>query len=417
MKIGLFGGTFNPFHLGHMKALKAFSAALGDAKIIVMPTGTPSYKTYEREISDEDRLEMVNAAVGGMRNVYVSDHEMKNNEKSITVETLKWLKDSLSLSDKIYFYTGSDMFLSIHKWHGADIIFSIAEIVCISRTGKDTEELYFQKEMLEREYGATCRILSVDPIVISSSRIREMIKAGDEDIRMYLPESVYAFIKEKNLYGGTAVEERDSLTDIEEYKKLLEKRLKPSRYKHSLGVMETMEKLALINGVDVEKARLCGLLHDITKNDTPEEQLALIDKYKIPADDAQIRYPKLHHSLTAPYVLKYELGITDEEILSAVKYHTTARPNMTLLEKLLYVADYVDPTRDYEDVEFYRQLAFADVDYAAFLCLAYTMEDLSSHKAYISKDTYDAYQYYVRYYEKYPDRVYDVSKIASKKGN
>ena len=242
-----------------------------------------------------------------------------------------------------------------------------------------------------------------------------MLRHGDGDARLYLPESVYAFLTERGVFSQAAVPQT-APADLEEYKRILQQRLKPSRYAHSLGVMETMEKLARINGADVEKAKICGLLHDITKNDTTEEQLALIDKYKIPADDAQLRYPKLHHSLTAPYVLKYELGITDEEILSAVKYHTTARPDMTLMEKLLYVADYVDPTRDYEDVEFYRRLAFEDVDYAAFLCLAYTMEDLSSQKAYIYKDTYDAYQYYVRYYELHPDRVYDVSKIDPKKG-
>ncbi len=411
MKIGLFGGTFNPFHMGHLKALKAFSAFLGDGKVIVMPTGTPPHKKFEREISDEYRLEMVNVAVGGMRNVYVSDYEIKNGEKSFTAETLKWLKNSLSQTDEIYLYTGSDMFMTIDKWRDPETIFSIANVVCLSRTGHDKEKLLEQKDRLEREYGARCRVIPFEPIEISSSDVRKMIREKDEDARLYLPESVYAFLTEKDLYSKPLPQAERPSSDYGEYMQLLSKRLNPHRYQHSLGVMETMEKLALKYGADVEKAKLAGLLHDITKNDSPEEQKALINKYNIPADEAQLRYGKLHHSLTAPYVLKYELGISDEEILSAVRYHTTGRANMTLLEKILYVADYVDPTRDYEDVEFYRKLAFSDIDRAAFLCLVYTMEDLSSQKSFIHKDTYDAYQYYVRYYEDNPDKVFDENTI------
>jgi predicted HD superfamily hydrolase involved in NAD metabolism len=197
----------------------------------------------------------------------------------------------------------------------------------------------------------------------------------------------------------------------EEYKLLLKTRLDEYRFYHSLCVADEAKRLAEKYGCDVERAYLAGLLHDITKNDTPQQQIELINKYNIPADEAQLRYYKLQHSITAPYVMKYELGITDEEILSAVRYHTTGRAGMTLLEKLLYVADYVDPTRDYEDVDFYRKLAFADIDRAAFLCLAYTMEDLSGNKGFIHKDTYDAYQYYVRYYEDNPDKKFDENSL------
>ena len=264
MKIGLFGGTFDPFHLGHMKALKAFSAALGDGKVIVMPTGTPPHKNWEREMSDGDRLEMLNLAVGGLRNVYVSDYEIRKEGKSYTSETLKWLRDSLSPLDEIYLYTGSDMFLTLHRWHDPETIFSIANIICLSRTGKDYDELYAQKERLERDYGANCRILRADPIDVSASRVREMLRHGDGDARLYLPESVYAFLTERGVFSQAAVPQT-APADLEEYKRILQQRLKPSRYAHSLGVMETMEKLARINGADVEKAKICGLLHDITK--------------------------------------------------------------------------------------------------------------------------------------------------------
>lgn len=191
-----------------------------------------------------------------------------------------------------------------------------------------------------------------------------------------------------------------NLIDYDKLKKELKKRLKKDRYEHSLGVMSTMCELAEIYGADYEKSKLAGLVHDITKNNTVEEQLELIKKYNIPADEDILSHKKLLHAVTAPYVLKNEFGITDEEVLSAVRYHTTAKPEMNLLEKLLYVADYIDPTRDYEDVEFYRNLAREDIDKCTFLCLAYTVEELSKNKQFIYKDTFEAYSYYARLFEK-----------------
>lgn len=196
--------------------------------------------------------------------------------------------------------------------------------------------------------------------------------------------------------------------DYEGIKKVLKKRLKDKRYEHSLGVMETMCELAEIYHADKEKAKLAGLVHDITKNDTLDEQLACIERYDIPADEDIKTHKKLLHAVTAPYVLKNELGIDDEDVLRAVRYHTTARPDMDLLEKLLYVADYIDPTRDYDDVDFYRELARKDIDRCAFLCLAYTVENLSKNKKFIYKDTFEAYSFYAKIYEKQEkDKIYE----------
>jgi nicotinate-nucleotide adenylyltransferase len=184
------------------------------------------------------------------------------------------------------------------------------------------------------------------------------------------------------------------------------------RLKHTMGVAVCAKELAQTHfpSLDLNTVELAALMHDYTKEFSPEKQFELCEFYGIELTEEEKLAPKLLHGKTAAAIASHQFGLP-KDACSAIYYHTTGRAGMTLLEKLLYVADYVDPTRDYEDVDFYRKLAFADIDRAAFLCLAYTMEDLSGNKGFIHKDTYDAYQYYVRYYEDNPDKKFDENSL------
>jgi predicted HD superfamily hydrolase involved in NAD metabolism len=151
------------------------------------------------------------------------------------------------------------------------------------------------------------------------------------------------------------------------YMELLKERLSEKRFAHSIEVMKEAGRLARRFGADPEKAELAGLLHDITKECGPKEQLQLCEKFGITVSESERAIPKILHAVTGAAVLERELGITDPEILDAVRYHTTGRERMGLLEKIIYIADCVEPTRNYYGVQKIRAALKRDGLNAAIL--------------------------------------------------
>ena len=141
----------------------------------------------------------------------------------------------------------------------------------------------------------------------------------------------------------------------QEYKQILKERLTPKRYNHSLCVADEAVRLAKKYGGDIEKAYLAGLLHDITKNASEQEHLNIFNEFGIMLNDIEKNAEKLWHAISGSAFIEHKLGITDKEIITAVRYHTTARAGMSQLEKLLYLADFTSADRDYDDVDIMRQ--------------------------------------------------------------
>jgi len=162
--------------------------------------------------------------------------------------------------------------------------------------------------------------------------------------------------------------------------------VKGEKFEHSLGVEETAVKLARRYGADVEKAGLAGLLHDYTKQ---KDNVKLAKKYHIP-----YLTEKTLHGHTAAAVLKDKGYITDEEVLSAIKWHTTGREGMTLLEKIIYLADYIEPNRDFDGVGKLRELAFENIDKAVLYGLQMSIGHILENKSLIDTDSVAAYNYY-----------------------
>ena len=179
--------------------------------------------------------------------------------------------------------------------------------------------------------------------------------------------------------------------DYDALKEMLKARLAPKRFYHSLCVMEEAVKLAELYGADTEKARLAGLLHDITKNMPDEEQLELMDKNGVVLTELERSSRKLYHAISGAWVVEHELNIDDRDIIDAIRYHTTARGNMSLLEKVIYMADYVSADRDYEGADELRELAHKDFTEAMLVAVAYTVTELVEKRAQIHPDTVDAW--------------------------
>lgn len=365
-RIGIFGGTFAPFHTGHRKALEAFLRLEAPDECLVVPSGTPPHKTKTALFTDEERLEMTKAACKDLP-VTVSDWEIRQEGRSYTCNTLKHLKEQFP-EDLLILYVGSDMLLTLQDWYHPEEIFRMAQIAAFSRTGEDLEKLQNHAEVLKRTFPqAVIRIHPEPPFPVSSTEIREKWERS-EDLSALVPEGVAQFLKEKK------------------YKSLLRTRLSDHRLRHSYGVSKEAELLARIHGADPEKARIAGLLHDMTKEFSREQHFYLFEKYDYPLDENLRTNKNLWHAHSASLDLTETLQITDPEICSAVRYHTTGKADMTLLEAILYVADLTDETRDYDDVDFYRALAREDIYKAAYVAMGWCMEDLKRRGLTVHKD-------------------------------
>lgn len=177
-------------------------------------------------------------------------------------------------------------------------------------------------------------------------------------------------------------------TDRELLEDFIRTNLKESRYRHSMGVEEMAVRLARLHGADVDKAAFAGRYHDLAKNFDTETMDAYIRKYDLP--EYLLGNNALAHSKVGAAILEHEFGVTDEQILDAVRYHTTARKEMTLLEELIFVADVVEDNRTYSDLDYYQDLAYRDLDQACLEILEYTIGDLTAKGREIDRDTLEA---------------------------
>ena len=178
---------------------------------------------------------------------------------------------------------------------------------------------------------------------------------------------------------------------IKEYKELLKSRLTDKRYEHSLCVADEALRLARKYGADEDKCYLAGLLHDITKNAPAEEHLKLFSDFGIILSSVEQKAIKLWHAMSGALYVEHILGIKDNELVTAIRYHTTARANMTLTDKILYLADFTSADRDYEDVDVMRRLVDESLESALKYALSYSIVDLVNQGRAIHKDTLAAY--------------------------
>lgn len=177
----------------------------------------------------------------------------------------------------------------------------------------------------------------------------------------------------------------------ETYRAILREKLDEYRYVHSINVSETSAELARKYGADEKKAYEAGLLHDIMKNADKEETFALFEKYGEKLTELERKSPKLWHAIAGSVYCKYELEIDDEDVISAIRYHTTGRAGMTELEKVLFTADFISADRNYNGVEEMREKAQISLDEAMTEGLRFTIDELCNALKPIHPDTIDAY--------------------------
>ena len=376
MKIGIYGGTFNPPHLGHITAAKAVFELLGLDRLLLIPAGIPPHKAMpEGSASAEQRLEMTRLAgeqLGLGSKVQVLDLELKREGRSYTADTLAVLKEQYP-EDELWLLMGTDMFLTLQAWKDPEKILGLAGIAAFGRTEEDTEELFsVQREYLCKTYPqARIFTLTIPGVVdISSTELREKLAKGEGS--RFLAPAVYGYILREGLYRTDV--DLKNLT-LEQLRPIALSFLKHKRIPHVLGTEQEAIRLAERYSADVEKARRAALLHDCTKKLEMEEQLALCKQYGIELDELEQVALKLLHSKTGAAIARNVFGV-DDELYSAIWYHTTGRANMTLMEKIIYLADYIEPTRDFPDVDVLRKACYEDLDKGLLLGLEMSIEEM-----------------------------------------
>ena len=390
-KIGIYGGTFDPPHLGHRNAARAALESLGLDELIFVPASTPPHKILPEEAATaEQRLEMTRLMADGMGDprVHASDLEVRRGGTSYTAQSLRQLRQEHP-EDILYLLMGTDMFLSFQTWKECQAICDLVTLAPFARSESDDLALFQRHgEELRAAYGA--RVMPVElPRVtnISSTELRSALGRGGGQSYLWTP--VYGYILRQRLYH-TDTDLKD-LT-IDQLRAVSFSMVRAQRLPHILGVEQEAVCLARRWGWDEDAARRAGILHDCTKYLDYDSQLNLCREYDIVLDDMERNTAKLLHAKTGAALARHWFG-QSEEVCSAICWHTTGRPGMTLGEKILYMADYIEPNRDFPEVSAMRKMAYQDLDEAMRMGLALSIQEVAEKHGSVHENTQKAYAY------------------------
>ena len=324
--IGIYGGTFNPPHVGHIRAAQMAVEALGLDRLLVIPDRIAPHKQLpEGSASPEQRLRMLELALEGEEKITVSDLELRREGPSYTYQTVEQLHEQYP-KDQLILLMGTDMFLTFHQWRYPERILQYAQLGVFYRgTPGECADIHNRKLEMEQQ-GYTVHLLQNQVVDISSTQLRRMLVFDCAE--PFLPKGVGEYIRQNKLFG-TGKDYRS--LPMEELEAVVVSLLKPNRVKHVLGCRDTAAALAEKWGANVTDAARAGLLHDITKALDGPLQLTLCHEYGTILDDFSNRYPKTLHALTGSLVAERIFG-ENQEVVAAIRSHTTGKADMNLLE-------------------------------------------------------------------------------------
>lgn len=396
-RIGILGGTFNPIHRGHIAMAKAAMEKMHLDEVWLLPSGTPPHKEVEDEISSFDRYTMCELAVKKEEHILVKDFEQRCLLPNYSYKTLAYLSKKYP-NHQFFFIIGDDSLRYFHEWVHPELIVKHADIIVINRkklennipSGAISGDKSLQEAMdiVVRRVPGHYTIVEMEPMDISSSEIRSLIKKHCET--EYLCPEVYSYILEHHLY-----EEKYKMPDIRPIMLDIKANVKTSRYLHILGVMDTAANLAMRYSYPVEMARLAGVLHDCTKHLDAEEQIKFCKKRNIEVTEGERISPQLLHSKTGAVYASEKYGIHNPEILHAVRVHTTGCENMSLLDKIIFISDYIEPSRDKAPrLKEIRAVSYQDLDLAMAMILSDTIQYLKDNDKSMDIGTLKTYEYF-----------------------
>ncbi len=385
MKVAVFGGSFDPVHIEHIRLVQAAIQELGLDKLYVMPAHTPPHKKGKELSSNEARLEMCQLAFRGEPKVVVSDYEIAKGGTSYTYLTCQYFKKLYaSVDDEIFWIVGTDMLRNFPMWKNPEnILENVTLAVCSRAEEKETWREEEQAKFVAR-FGEKFKSFSYKGADVSSTKIRVLAGAG-MDLTPLIDQKVAEYIQQKGLYEIPGAAAALALEKTE-------------RKLHSLRVAELAASRAVKLGIPEKKAIQAALFHDCAKNLTADSPY--LEGFVLEGTWGEV--PKeVWHQFAGAYVAEKHFGITDREVLNAIRYHTSGRPNMCDLEKLIFLSDMLESERNYKGVEELRSLFWKgnSLDECLEEALYQTLLFLKDKKSKIYPLTQAAYEY-VREYAK-----------------
>ena len=384
--IGIFGGTFDPIHYGHLSIANTVKVKFNLDKVIFIPNGLPYYKSGTS--TPNHRYIMTLLATLDNPNFSVSKIEIDRDPPIYTIDTIKLIKSIIPDQTKLFFIMGMDSISQITTWKNPQDILKLCDFIVVTRPNYtiSAEVKKFLQNFIERIH-----FLETPALDISSTYIKNCIKSG-LPITYLLPKNVEEYILKFNLYNHSYL--------FEKYKDIIEKlkqNMNSKRFLHSVEVAKEAINLAKKYNSNTEDAFLAGILHDCAKCFSAEKKLDLCKKYSIELDDAILNQIDLSHSFLGYFIARDDYNIKDENILSAIKYHTTGNKNMSVLQKIIYIADYIEPTRPPFDTQAKaRELAYKDLDLAMKFILQSVIDFNLSRNRIIHKLSIIALDFYER---------------------
>ena len=348
-RIGIYGGTFAPPHLGHLNAARAFRDALELDEVLIIPSCIPPHKAKKFDYSDSERLHMCNLAFGNDKAFTVSDMEIQDGGISYTYLTVRKLKRE---DNELYLLIGTDMLLSFDTWNNFQEIVSACTLCYVRRENDSSFDNAVKgkiKELTEK-YSAEILPISLCPTVISSTEIRMLLAKG-EDAAQYLPSEVNNF-----LLGRQARLDRE----LDALRERIRPYMSEKRYIHTLGVENAAAKLAedILPGLKHE-LRCAALLHDIAKELPSKEQYSLALKSPFPVEKVAFDTEPALHSFAAPALILRDFAeYSSDRILSSVFKHTLGDGEMSVFDTVIFVADYIEQGRKYPSSILVREFLF-----------------------------------------------------------
>ena len=387
MKRGFLGGTFNPPHLGHIRAARTAVEQLCLDELYLIPTGEPPHKALPEDTATAvQRLEMTRLAAEAIPNARVLDLEIRREGPSYSVLTARELLAE-DPEGELWLLCGTDMFLTLDRWYRADWLLQNLNIAAYPRRPGETPDLEEKAEVLRRRWNAAVELIRLDPLEISSTDVRKALKQGGGS--EMVGDGIYAYILRSRLYGV--------LPEPEALWRLAEPMQEKKRIPHVLGCREEARRLAERWGADADEAERAAILHDVAKKLPAEEQLRLCaaygiipgiggnadparqDEKPVPPEEFALRYPAVLHAFTGAAIAWGVFGVSPA-VRDAIMWHTTGKRDMTLLEKIIWLADYIEPTRTMPGVDKVRRLAYKDLNSALLLAMRRSVEHMAERK-------------------------------------
>ena len=372
MKIGILGGTFDPVHNGHIEIAMAAMAALGLDQVALMPSGDPPHKT--RATDKLDRLRMAELAAEGRPGLYASDLEIRRQGRTYTVDTLSTLAVEHPEVEWTYIL-GADALNKLDTWKEFPRIARLCAFAAVSRPGCDEDLARLRAGAINSCYHTRVDLLPVSGPALSSTAVRRRVAEG-LPIDDCVPGPVADYIRGKGLYLCKYSEAQilDRLKGM----------LTWHRFTHTLGVADTAQRLAPNCGVDPLRARLAGLLHDCAKSMPLDEMRELVVKNLPDIDAEELDTRAILHAPAGMVMARDVFGVRDAAILSAIRKHTVGDGQMSPMDALIYVSDFIEPGREpFPGLEKARMLAEKDIYRAMVCCTQLTAKHLKSQGKHV----------------------------------